>query len=180
MKMNSQLFGFILTAVLIASCTKTEIRYVEVPSPSTTDPAATSSATITTTTVVSFSNDLRKAAASCLDSMPALRIWDSEPWSSEWERNFEKCREFRILGLAEKVDSKVLDALIFDLDEHLATVQYIISWMDQCDKAAKLEDPVNSLEYSNCGAMGIVASADLSDKRSRASQITENLQALIS
>lgn len=164
----------VLLLLSVSGCTKTV--YV-----ATTDaPAAPTSTVIPTTTVVSFSNDLRKAAASCLDSMPELPIWDGDPWSSEWESNVEKCSEFRILGLAEKGDSKVLDALTLDLDEYLATVQYVISWMDQCNRAAKLEDPVNSLEYSNCGAMGIVASTDLSDKRSRAFRITQNLQTLLS
>ena len=177
MPIKSLFFSLLFVSVLLSSCTKTEIRYVEVSSPSTTAPT---SATITTTTVVSFSNDLRMAAASCLESMPELRLWDLPTWSPELERNVEECRKFRILGLAEKDDSKVLEALTLDLDEYLSTVEYIISWGDQCDRAAELEDPSSSLEYSNCGLMGIVAESDSSVKRSRASRIFENLQALLS
>ena len=165
--------GLLLTVV---GCTKTV--YV-----ATTDaPAAPTSTIIPTTTMVSFSNDLRKAAASCLDSMPELRLWDSAILvsSSGLERNVEECREFRILGLAEKADSKLLDALTLDLDEYLSTAEYIISWMDQCDKAARLEDPEGSLEYANCSLMRIVAEGYSSDNRSRASRITQNLQTLLS
>ena len=160
----------------VMGCTKTV--YV-----ATTDaPAAPTSTIIPTTTVVPFSNDLRKAAASCLDSMPELRLWDSASLvsSSGLERNVEECREFRILGLAEKADSKLLDALTLDLDEYLSTAEYIISWMDQCNKAARLEDPEGSLEYANCSLMGIVAEGYSSDNRSRASRITQNLQTLLS
>lgn len=168
---------FFVATVLLSGCTKTEVRYVEVSAPSTT---AATSATITTTTVVSFSNDLRMAAASCLDSMADLRLWDQPTWLPGLERNIEECRNFRILGLAEKADSDVLDALTLDLDEYLSTIQYIVSWGDQCNKAAEFEDPYSSLEYSNCELMGIVASADLPVKRFRASRIFENLQKLLS
>ena len=166
----------------VAGCTKTEIRYVEVSSPSTTTLTPPVSTIIPTTTVVSFSDDLRKATASCLDSMPELRLWDSASLvsSSGLERNVEECREFRILGLAEKADSKLLDALTLDLDEYLSTAEYIISWMDQCNRAARLEDPEGSLEYANCSLMGIVAEGYSSDNRSRASRITQNLQTLLS
>lgn len=161
----------------VVGCTKTV--YV-----TTTDaPAAPTSTIIPTTNVVPFSNDLRKAAASCLDSMPELSIWEDTlgPWFSESERNIEKCREFRILGLAEKADSKLLDALTLDLDEHLATVQYITSWMDQCDKATLNGfDVVDNLASSNCGAMGMVLREGLVIERIRASRITQNLQELLS
>jgi hypothetical protein len=177
MRIKTSLLSFILVTVLMSSCTKTEIRYVEVSSPSTT---SATSAAITSTTVVSFSNDLRMAAASCLESMPEFQFWDLPTWSPELERNVEACREFRILGLAEKTDSKVLEALTLDLDEHLSTVEYIISWGDQCDRAAELADPSSSVEYSNCGLMGIVAESDSSVKRSRALRISQNLQALLS
>jgi hypothetical protein len=160
----------------VAGCTKTV--YV-----TTTDaPTAPTSTIIPTTTMVSFSKDLRVAAAACLDSMPELRRWDSaiSVSSSGLERNVEECRGFRILALAEKTDSIVLKPLISDLDEYLSTAEYIISWTDQCDKAARLEDPEGSLEYSNCRLMGIAAEAYSSDNRSRASRITQNLQELLS
>ena len=161
----------------VVGCTKTV--YV-----TTTDaPAAPTSTIIPTTTVVSFSNDLRKAAASCLDSMPELRLWDSASLvsSSGLERNVEECREFRILGLAEKADSKLLDALTLDLDEHLATVQYITSWMDQCDKSTTNGfDVVDNLASSNCRFMGMVLREGLVIERQRASRITQNLQELLS
>ena len=160
----------------VVGCTKTV--YV-----TTTDaPAAPTSTIIPTTTVVSFSNDLRLAAAACLDSMPELQRWDdaSSFLSSGLGRNVEECRGFRILALAEKTDSIVLKPLISDLDEYLWTAEYIISWSDQCDKAARLEDPEGSLEYLNCSGMGIFAEGYSSDNRSRASRITQNLQELLS
>ena len=174
------IFGGLLLSV--AGCTKTEIRYVEVSSPSTTTLTPPASTIIPTTTVVSFSNDLRLAAAACLDSMPELQRWDDAILlsSSGLGRNVEECRGFRILALAEKADSKLLDALTFDLDEYLSTAEYIISWKDQCNRAARLEDPEGSLEYLNCGGMGIFAEGYSSDNRSRASRITQNLQALLS
>ncbi len=163
----------------VAGCTKTEIRYVEVSSPSTTTLTPPASTIIPTTTVVSFSDDLRKAAASCLDSMPEPRLWDVPIGFPGLERNVEECREFRILGLAEKADSKVLDALTLDLDEHLSTVQHLIYVEDQCDKAAEDNDPYSSLKVG-CGVMTSFAQADSSLNRSRASRITQNLQELLS
>ena len=157
----------------VAGCTKTV--YV-----ATTDaPAAPTSTIIPTSTVVSFSNDLRKAAASCLDSMPEPRLWDIPIGFPGLERNVEECREFRILLLAEQADSKVLDALTLDLDEHLSTVQHLIYVEDQCDKAAEDNDPYSSLGVG-CNVMSTSARADSSINRSRASRITQNLQTLLS
>ena len=162
-------FGFLS----VSGCTKTV--YV-----TTTDaPTAPTSTIIPTTTVVSFSNDLRVAAAACLDSMPEPRLWDSPTWSSGLERNLKECREFRILGLTEKTDSNVLDDLTLDLDLYLLTVEYVFSWGEQCERAAK-QELVNSLESLNCGAIGNFASQGLSIKSSRVSRITQNLQALLS
>lgn len=164
----------------VAGCTKTEIRYVEVSSPSTTTPTPPASTIIPTTTVVSFSDDLRKAAASCLDSMPEMWLWDEPRYIDGLERNVEECRNFRVLGLVEEVDSKILDKLTTDLSEYLSTIEFIISWNGTCERAVNGGDSASSLDGVNCGLGSISANENLSEKSSRASRIFENLQALLS
>lgn len=177
MTIKQLIVPLVIATVLMAGCTKTEIRYVEVSSPSTTAPT---SATITTTTVVSFSNDLRMAAASCLESMPEMWLWDEPRYIDGLERNVEECRNFRVLGLVEEVDSKILDKLTLDLGEYLSTTEFIISWNGTCERAVNGGDSASSLDGVNCGLGSISANENLSEKSSRASRIFENLQALLS
>ena len=177
MTIKQLIVPLVIATVLMAGCTKTEIRYVEVSSPSTTAPT---SATITTTPVVSFSNDLRMAAASCLESMPEMWLWDEPRYIDGLERNVEECRNFRVLGLVEEVDSKILDKLTLDLGEYLSTTEFIISWNGTCERAVNGGDSASSLDGVNCGLGSISANENLSEKSSRASRIFENLQALLS
>ena len=169
------IFGGLLLSV--AGCTKTEIRYVEVSSPSTTTLTPPVSTIIPTTTVVSFSDDLRLAAASCLDSMPEMWLWDEPRYVNGLERNVEECRYFRVLGLAEKVDSKTLDKLTTDLSEYLSTIEFIISWEESCGRAINGGDLADEI---NCATGSTFANENLSEKSSRASGIFENLRALLS
>lgn len=180
MGIKTSLLSFILATVLMSSCTKTEIRYVEVSAPSTTMLTPTTSTIIPTTTVVSFSEDLRKAAASCLDSMPDMWLWDEPTYIDGLERNVEECRAFRLMGLIEKVDSATIDKLTTDLSEYLSTIEFIISWDDSCERAVMGGDSASIVDEINCSTGSVFANENLSEKYSRASRIISNLQTLLS
>jgi hypothetical protein len=164
----------VLATFLMAGCTKTEIRYVEVSSPSTTN-VATESSTSTTSTVAQLSDVLRTAIAACLESMPEKTYINGIPRANGLQRNVEECRDLRVAGLSAKHDSEDLTELVEDLKGYLAVAERIVEWDLGCEKIYESDNAM-----FNCRTQGMVLESFAYDHMLLQSKIVGELKELLS
>jgi hypothetical protein len=178
-----KLFGLALTlGVLSASCTKTEIRYVEVSTTAPDIDETNSAASSTTAPDPALSSGLLLAAASCLDSMPMKSDWREQDGliGGDPERNLQECRGFRVASLAEESSGQtelLLKGLQANLQKYLDMIVGVIDRNEACSRYYSPE--ARGIDEFMCWNNWLVMTGRVNEYRLLSESIIDDLELIL-